>query len=213
MTKTFSRATSAIALASALFLGGCDREKGADGQPSESGKSTPAAAEDGTVPEAPVSPAASADTGKASYEVVRDQAGKPLPDISFTGDDDAAISLADFKGKPMLLNLWATWCIPCVREMPTLDALAAKTAGKLQVVTVSQDLNGAEAVDPYFAKHGYKNIKPYTDKDVNLSLGLQAPGLPVTILADKDGKEIWRVVGDLDWNGPEAQKLLAEAGV
>lgn len=217
MSKTLSRTATTLALASALFVGGCTRENDTDGQPSTQGKSAKnvanaTTAEDGTVPD--VSNAAPADTksGTSEHEVDRTNAGKALPDISFTSDDDASVSLADFKGKPMLLNLWATWCIPCIREMPMLDALAGSTAGKLQVVTVSQDLKGAEVVDPFFAKHGYKNLKPYTDPDVKLSLELQAPGLPVTILVDKDGKEVWRITGDIDWMGPEAKKLIAEAG-
>ena len=214
MSKTLSRTATAFALASALFVGGCDREKGAGEQPSDAAKSAENTnAGDGTVPEAPSTPLTTVKGGTSDHDVNRANAGKALPDISFTGDDDTPVKLADFKGKPMLLNLWATWCIPCIREMPMLDTLAGKTIGKLQVVTVSQDLKGAEVVDPFFAKHGYKNLKAYTDPEVQLSMGLQAPGLPVTILADKDGKEVWRITGDIDWTGPEAQKLLAEAGI
>lgn len=222
MTKTLSRTATALALASALLVGGCDREKGADGQPSDSTKSAEdvanatnagANADDGTVPDVSGAPEPASKEGKARYEIDRNFAGKPLADISFTGDDDAPISLADFKGKPLLLNLWATWCIPCVTELPMLDALAAKQAGKLQVITVSQDIKGAELVDPFFAKHGYKTIKPYLDPENKLTLGLQARGLPATILFDKDGKELWRLYGDPHWDSPEAQKLLAEAGI
>ena len=211
MSQFLSRAALTATLAAMLLLGGCDKQKEGDEQPSDAATAN---IDDGTVPEVSgASAPTSTKSGESSYEIVRTNAGKPLPDVSFTGDDDVPVSLADFKGKPMLLNLWATWCVPCVREMPTLDALAAKTAGKLQVVTVSQDLKGKEVVDPWFTKHGYKNIKAYLDPDVNLSLQLQAPGLPLTILVDKEGKEILRVAGDLDWNGPEAAKLLAEAGI
>lgn len=217
MSKTLSRTATTLALASALFVGGCTRENDTDGQPSTQGKSAEnvanaTIAEDGTVPDVSDAAPANAEGGTSEHEVDRANAGRALPDISFTGDDDASVSLADFKGKPMLLNLWATWCIPCIREMPMLDALAGSTAGTLQVVTVSQDLKGSEVVDPFFAKHGYKNLKAYTDPDVKLSLELQAPGLPVTILVDKDGKEVWRITGDIDWMGPEAKKLIAEAG-
>ena len=157
-------------------------------------------------------PAAPADAVAAPDKVVRTQQGKAAPT---TAIDDLATGkpakLADFKGKPLLVNLWATWCVPCVRELPTIDRLAAATPG-LQVIAVSEDMDGAKVVTPFLQKNGIKTLKPYHDRDNGLMLGLKEAGLPVTILYDKDGKEVWRMPGDLDWNGAKAKALLAEAG-
>ena len=145
-------------------------------------------------------------------KVVRTQKGKAAPT---TAIDDLATGkptkLADLKGKPLLVNLWATWCVPCVRELPTLDKLAAATPG-VQVIAVSEDMDGAKVVTPFLQKNGIRTLKPYHDRDNGLILGLKEAGLPVTILYDAQGKEVWRVAGDLDWSGAKAKALLAEAG-
>jgi thiol-disulfide isomerase/thioredoxin len=151
----------------------------------------------------------SADQGKAD-KIDRSKAGEAAPTSPFKAPDGETVTLASFKGKPVLLNLWATWCAPCVREMPTLDALAVREAGKLQVLTVSQDLEGAAKVTPFFEKAQFKALKPYLDTDVALSTGYGV-NLPTTILYDSAGKEVWRVSGDMDWAGAQAAKLIAEA--
>ena len=139
--------------------------------------------------------------------------GKALPTATIKDPADAEVKVSDLKGKPMLVNLWATWCVPCVKELPTLDKLAAATAGKLQVVAVSEDLEGRRVVEPFFKQHGYAALKPYTDPSNALLLKLGEAGLPVTILYDAQGKEVWRMRGDMDWTGSKAQALLAEVGV
>lgn len=106
------------------------------------------------------------------------------------------------------MNLWATWCAPCIQEMPTLDALAGE--GKLKVVAVSQDLEGRKAAAPFLAKHGWTKLAPYADPKLGLSTGLNA-NLPTTILYDAAGKELWRVQGAMEWTGAEARALLGEA--
>ncbi|MEO7170929.1 MAG: TlpA disulfide reductase family protein, partial [Sphingomonas sp.] len=132
------------------------------------------------------------------------------PATAFKAADGETVTLANFKGKPLLLNLWATWCAPCVREMPTLDALAVREAGKLQVLTVSQDLEGAAKVAPFFQKAGFDALQPYLDTDVALSTGYGV-NLPTTILYDSEGREVWRVSGDTDWAGADAANWIAEA--
>lgn len=119
--------------------------------------------------------------------------------------------LADFKGKPLLLNLWATWCAPCVVEMPTLDKLAEQSGDQLRVVAVSMDMEGRRAVDPFLEKEGLKNLQPYLDKKNELMLALKADTLPVTILYNAEGKEVWRMIGELDWTSDEAAELIKEA--
>ncbi len=205
--STLSRIAFGLIAASALLVGGCDKEKAGGEQPRPAANN---ASDDGTVPA--ITPASDAKGADLSYTIDRSRKGKAVADIAFTGDDDAAIALSDYRGKPLLLNLWATWCGPCVVEMPALDTLAGEMNGKMQVVAVSQDLKGAEQVDPFFAKRNFKNLKPYLDPDNKLGLGLGATSLPTTLLIDKDGREIARVTGALDWHGAEARALLAEAG-
>jgi thiol-disulfide isomerase/thioredoxin len=154
---------------------------------------------------APAAPAAAApDTGNA---------GKRAPDVAITNDQGQPAKLSDLTGKPLLVNLWATWCAPCIKELPTLDALAARDAGKLQVVLVNEDLQGAAVVTPFLQKHPLKTLKPWLDSPNALLIPLKAASLPTTILYDADGREVLRVSRDLDWTGPEAAALLAKAGV
>ncbi len=137
--------------------------------------------------------------------------GEDAPNVKFTAPDGSVVTLANFKGKPVLVNLWATWCGPCVAEMPTLDDLAARQADKLTVLTVSQDMQGKELVDAWWAKQTYKQIAPYLDQENNLGFAFNTGMVPTTVLYDKDGKEIWRVIGGMNWDGPRANTLMAEA--
>ncbi len=133
------------------------------------------------------------------------------PATSFRGPDNAAVTLTAFRGKPLLVNLWATWCAPCVAEMPTLDALAAKSADRMTVIAVAQDLQGAEVVDPWFQRAGLKALQPYIDPQNGL-LDDASSALPTSIYYDANGREIWRVIGAIDWAGGKATALLAETG-
>ena len=137
--------------------------------------------------------------------------GENAPNVKFAAPDGSEVTLASFKGKPVLVNLWATWCGPCVAEMPTLDALAARQADKLTVLTVSQDMQGKELVEKWWAKQSYKLIAPYLDQENNLGFAFNTGMVPTTVLYDKDGKEIWRVIGGMNWDGPRANTLMAEA--
>jgi len=143
----------------------------------------------------------------------RSRAGKAAPDVTFKDPDGGDISLADFKGTPVLVNLWATWCGPCVKELPTLDRLAQAHAidGQLGVIAVSQDMGPPNSVKAFLAQLKIKDLGAYQDSAMALSAGLQAEVLPTTVLFDAQGREVWRYVGDLDWSGEEAATLLAEA--
>ncbi len=138
------------------------------------------------------------------------QRGKSAPDVSFTDPDGKPVTLAAFKGKPVLLNLWATWCGPCVVEMPTLDALAVREKERLVVLTVSQDIQGLEKVKPFFDAKGFKQIAPFMDPENNLGFSYMTGVMPTTVLYDAAGKEVWRMIGGMDWNGSRASALMEE---
>jgi thiol-disulfide isomerase/thioredoxin len=141
----------------------------------------------------------------------RSHAGTSAPATEFEDPDGEKVSFATFSGKPLLLNLWATWCAPCVSEMPTLDALAGKAGGRLQVVALSQDMNGRDKVGAFFQKHRFKALEAYLDPKMDAMADLKVEVLPTTILYGADGREIWRVTGVEDWRSDRAAKLLAEA--
>ena len=112
----------------------------------------------------------------------------------------------------MVLNLWATWCAPCVEELPTLDALAAQHRGTANIVALSQDIGEAATPNAFLAERGWQAIQSWHDPD-NV-VGLSAGGnLPTTILYAADGREVLRVIGPLDWAGAEAGRLLDEIGL
>jgi len=142
-------------------------------------------------------------------QVSRDNAGEMAPDTSFIAPDGSETTMAAFRGKPLLVNLWATWCAPCVAEMPTLDALAEREGERVQVLVISQDMDGAEKVTPFFEKAAFKQLQPYLEPGLALSTGYGA-NLPTTILYDAEGREVWRVLGDTDWTGEPAADLIAE---
>src|SRR5690349_2601459 len=147
--------------------------------------------------------------------VDRSHKGTAAPDVAFNNPDGGEISLARFKGAPVLVNLWASWCAPCVKELPTLDKLAAahRDDGKLGVVAVSQDSGPQTSVKAFLGKLKVQDLGSYQDPKMSLS-GALGPDtvLPTSILFDAQGREVWRYVGDLDWTSPEAAKLLSEAG-
>lgn len=143
--------------------------------------------------------------------VDRSHRGTPAPDASFSDPDGHPATLAKFSGKPLLVNLWATWCAPCVKELPTLDRLS-QSPNAIRVVAISQDYGPHASVKAFLAAHKIGHLAAYQDPKSNLS-GALGPEtvLPTSILYDASGKEVWRYVGVLDWTGPEAARLLAEA--
>ncbi|QTD55266.1 TlpA family protein disulfide reductase [Parasphingorhabdus cellanae] len=136
--------------------------------------------------------------------------GSAMVDTPFKDPDGKIVSLSDFVGKPVLVNIWATWCAPCVVEMPMLDELAAREKDRLKVLVVSQDIQGAEKVDPFFAKADFNELEAYTDQENGLSFGFGSGLMPTTVLYDASGKEVWRVIGAMDWDGARAAMLMEE---
>ena len=146
------------------------------------------------------------------YRIDRSKAGTQAPAIAFQDPDGKETTLRDFAGKPLLVNLWATWCTPCVAEMPTLDRMAAAHAAQgLQVLTVSQDNQGLKAARPFFTKHDLPHLKAWADPENGLGFHYATGLLPTTIVYDRQGKEIARVIGAMDWEGSEGKALVAQA--
>jgi thiol-disulfide isomerase/thioredoxin len=186
-----SRLSVTFALAPALVLAACDR-----GAP-EPAQGTQAASEPAAKPK-----------GVASID--RSHAGAPMPPLPLVNPaSNAPIDMSAFAGKPVLLNLWATWCAPCVKEMPLLEALAGEER-RLKVLTASQDLGQPDKVLAYFEKERFQRIEPWLDREGTLGFHFGG-GLPVSVLYDADGKEVWRVMGDLDWGDPEVRGAIGEA--
>ncbi|MEI6418792.1 MAG: TlpA disulfide reductase family protein, partial [Sphingomonadales bacterium] len=160
---------------------------------------------------APAAPAAAAaaEPGAAApiNTIDRSHAGQPGPaNVSWEMKGGAKQKLADHKGMKMLVNLWATWCAPCIAEMPALDKLALET--DVMILPISQDMGGWKDVDPFWQKGKFKNIDTGLDQQSAFGEAIGARGLPVSILYDEEGKEIWRVSGVLKWDSAEVKAAL-----
>jgi thiol-disulfide isomerase/thioredoxin len=143
--------------------------------------------------------------------VDRSHAGQPMPSASLFNADEDKATLAEAAGKPLLVNLWASWCAPCVKELPTLDSLSRKP-GAPKIIAVSEDIGERPSVDAFLQSHGIKNLEAWRDPELALSGVLHVQVMPTTVYYDSAGHEVWRYTGDLDWTSAEATKLLAEAG-
>ena len=168
------------------MIAGCDRQKG----------------------EAPQAPVAT----QESKGLDRSHKGEAVPTVTFSNPDGGEFDLGKFKGSPVLVNLWASWCAPCIKELPTLQQLEQAQAdeGRLGVIAVSQDQAPQGSVEAFLGERDLGRFAAYHDPEMKLTDALKIQVMPTTILYDAGGREVWRYVGDLDWTGPEAAKLLAE---
>ena len=141
----------------------------------------------------------------------RSHAGTVAPTVPFEDGEGRPTSMAAFRGQPVLVNLWATWCGPCIIEMPSLDALAEREGEALQVVALSQDMAGREVVTRFFAEHPFQSLEANLDKEMGFMSALRLETLPTTILYDAEGKEVWRMTGRADWASERVARLLDEA--
>jgi thiol-disulfide isomerase/thioredoxin len=165
---------------------------------------------------APLALALAAATAHAAAEApVLTGVPKLLPELRFVDMAGAEASLADFRGEVVVLNLWATWCAPCREEMPGLDRLAAMFAGQpVRVLALSVDRAGPERVQAFLDEVGVRSLGIYRDPKAAATRTLKVPGLPATLLVDRQGREAGRVLGIARWDGDEAvaavRQLLEE---
>ncbi len=186
----------AIALPAAFALVSC-------GQPSRKAESPP--------PQESSAQVGATSQLRAGFDF--EHAGQPAPDLKWETDADGhtegiADILAASPGQPVLVNLWASWCAPCLKELPTLDKLAAETRGKLRVIPISQDMAGWAKVTPVFTRDAYPNLRTGLDSSMQYGRAIGAQALPVSILYDAEGREVWRYLGDTDWMSAEARAKL-----
>jgi thiol-disulfide isomerase/thioredoxin len=134
---------------------------------------------------------------------------RPVPEVRFVDGDDRALTLDRFRGKVVLLNLWATWCAPCRREMPTLDNLQARLGGDdFEVVALAVDRGGSAKVKAFLDELDLGRLALYVDPSTRALRALGAYGLPTTLLIDRDGGEVMRAIGPAEWDGPEIVALI-----
>ncbi|WP_019517506.1 TlpA family protein disulfide reductase [Sphingomonas sp. Mn802worker] len=198
-----ARSAIVLLLGIASTIAGCDKPASNSGQANtqgQAGSNLAAATADEAAPATATAPKAGA--------VDRSHKGEAAPTAAFTNAAGKPLTVKAFGGKPTLVNLWATWCAPCVKEMPTLDAAAKASSGRIRFVAVSEDMDPKKA-RTFFADRHLSTIEPMYDPQLGLSLVLNA-NLPTTILYDKRGREVWRVTGERDWASAESRALLSE---
>lgn len=133
------------------------------------------------------------------------EAPRQLLSSPFVDGDGRGLTLSDFRGQVVLLNLWATWCVPCREEMPTLDRLQAQLGGEdFHVLPLSIDRAGLDPVRRFYEEIGIRHLGLYLAEDLRAMLALAAYGLPTTLLIDREGREIGRRIGPAEWDSPEA---------
>jgi thiol-disulfide isomerase/thioredoxin len=136
---------------------------------------------------------------------------RPLPDLAFVSADGSRHRLSEWRGKVVLLNLWATWCAPCKAEMPSLDRLQAKFGGdRFTVLAISTDKSGSQQPASFFAKEAIVHLDLYNDATGAATSLLGAAGLPLSIILDGQGREVARLLGPARWDSPEAATRIEE---
>ena len=135
--------------------------------------------------------------------------GRPEPIEPFFDADGHGLTLQRFAGKVVLLNLWATWCAPCLKELPSLDRLQAQLGSDdFAVVAVSVDRNGVAAVRPYFEKLKISHLPVYVEPNYRIAEALELQSLPASVIVGPDGLVAGTITGPVEWDAPEALALL-----
>ncbi len=126
---------------------------------------------------------------------------RPMPEQPFFDKAGKALGFADYRGRGLVVNFWATWCVPCVKEMPDLDRLNARLKAEgIEVLALSSDREGAVVVEAFYRKHDLKTLPVLLDKGGAVARALKVTGLPTTLLVDREGREVARVIGIAAWD-------------
>jgi thiol-disulfide isomerase/thioredoxin len=146
---------------------------------------------------------------KLPGNLVVDNSPRPLPSIQFEDEQGQTRSLADFKAKVVVLNIWATWCVPCRREMPTLDRLQGNQGGPdFDVVPISIDRGGIDAIRKFYAETAVQKLAMYADRSGQVLRAVGAIGLPTTLIINRDGQEVGRITGPAEWDSTEIIQFI-----
>jgi len=135
-------------------------------------------------------------------------APEAAPETPYTGGDGAETTLAASNGRIRLVNFWATWCVPCRQEMPELEALARDRPGDVEVITIATGRNSPDGIARFREEVGITALPNALDPKGALARAMDVPGLPATVILDRDGREVGRLLGGANWNSPEARALL-----
>jgi thiol-disulfide isomerase/thioredoxin len=133
---------------------------------------------------------------------------QPAPPFSFVDASGNTASLADFSAKLVVLNLWATWCAPCLREMPSLDRMQTRLGEDVVVLAISEDRGGDKVVEPFIEKLGLKSVKFYLDPKSGAERAFKVQGLPTSFVIGREGSVLGRVEGAAEWDSPKLLDTL-----
>lgn len=151
----------------------------------------------------PPEPVGSVNAANLPREFSLHKTPRAAPDLLFQDGAGRPVRLSDFRGKVVVLNVWATWCPPCREEMPTLDRLQAELGGPdLEVMALSVDHVGPQVVRDFYRQIGVKHLRLYIDTTPHTMNQLKVLGLPATLLLDRNGRELGRLVGAAEWDSP-----------
>ncbi len=154
------------------------------------------------------------ETGTIAFvmgKFIRHAEPRPLPDLAFSDAGGKVHHLSEWRGKAVLMNLWATWCAPCKVEMASLDRLQAKAGSEhFTVLALSTDRGGLKEPSAFFAKERITHLALYNDNSSETTTRLKASGLPLTVLVDEQGREVARVLGPRDWDSAESLARIEE---
>jgi thiol-disulfide isomerase/thioredoxin len=158
-----------------------------------------------TVPATPINALSQGEMAKFVFK----KEPEALPPVTFVDGTGAARSLHEFQGRVVLLNLWATWCVPCRKEMPALDRLQATLGSdKFEVVALSVDRAGVDASRKFLDSIKVANLKLYVDQTAKMNGALKVIGMPTTLLIDAQGREVGRLTGEAEWDSEDARRLI-----
>jgi thiol-disulfide isomerase/thioredoxin len=142
-------------------------------------------------------------------KLVLHEAPVDVAEVPFTDRDGNETTLAASNGRFRIVNFWATWCAPCRHEMPSLDALQRDRGGPdLEVIAIATGRNNPESIDEFLAEAKITDLATWLDPKSKLAAAMNVPGLPVTVILDRDGHEVARLLGGADWNSPDAHAVL-----